>query len=103
MSFLYHAHNSAFVHQVACECEFQKFENKSDAINPSSGIDGRLATMIKKWWFGEKLLVGKLEHKYIIEKELVSLIPAFSSFACTKYNSHHPSSDVSSAEYCLPL
>ncbi|KAM3212108.1 hypothetical protein ACQJBY_065283 [Aegilops geniculata] len=62
--------NKTTVDLVACQCEFQKFENKSDAINPSSGIDGRLATMIKKWWFGEKLLVGKLEHKYIIEKEL---------------------------------
>ncbi|XP_062202889.1 uncharacterized protein LOC133905177 [Phragmites australis] len=30
--------------------------------------------MIKKWWFGEILVVGKLEHKLIIEKELVSNI-----------------------------
>ncbi|XBI39075.1 hypothetical protein VPH35_123937 [Triticum aestivum] len=62
--------NKTTVDMVVCECEFQKFVNKSDAINPSSGIDGHLASMIKKWWFGEKLLVGKLEHKYIIEKEL---------------------------------
>ncbi|CAL4910512.1 unnamed protein product [Urochloa decumbens] len=51
--------------------EFQKFENKSDAINPISGISRRLAKMIKKWWrFEQALVVGKPEHKYIIEEEL---------------------------------
>lgn len=32
--------------------------------------------MIKEWWFGETLLVGKNEHKEVIERELVSLTPS---------------------------
>ena len=38
---LYHAQSSAILCQVIFSLEFQKFE-KSDAINLSSGIDGRL-------------------------------------------------------------
>ncbi|KAL6608263.1 hypothetical protein ACP70R_041326 [Stipagrostis hirtigluma subsp. patula] len=50
--------------------DFQKFENTSDAINPVSGIDERLTKMIKKCWFGERLVVGKPMHKEVIEKKL---------------------------------
>ncbi|KAL6608262.1 hypothetical protein ACP70R_041325 [Stipagrostis hirtigluma subsp. patula] len=50
--------------------QFEKFDNKSDAIDHISGIDERLTKMIKKWRIEEALLVGKPEHKNIIEKEL---------------------------------
>lgn len=100
---LYHAHSSAFLCQVIFPLEFQKFENKWDVINLSSGIDGRLTRMIKKWWYGETLLVGKPEHKYIIEKELVSLSSLFPSPACVKYINDHSDFDVSFAEHNLPI
>ncbi|XP_066372505.1 probable nucleolar protein 5-1 [Miscanthus floridulus] len=50
--------------------EFEKFENKSDAIG-TSGIDDRITKMIKNWYCsGETILVGKSEHKLAIETEL---------------------------------
>jgi len=100
---LYHAHSSAFLYQVIFPLEFHKFENKSDAINLSSGFDGRLTRMIKKWWYGETLLGGKPEHIYIIEKELISLSSHFPSSACVKYMNDHSNFDVSFAEHNLPL
>jgi len=57
--------------------EFEKFENKSDAIG-TSGIDDRITKMIKNWYCsGETILVGKSEHKLAIETELVSLSTLF--------------------------
>ena len=99
---LYHAQSSAILCQVIFSLEFQKFE-KSDAINLSSGFDGRLTRMIKKWWYGETLLGGKPEHIYIIEKELISLSSHFPSSACVKYMNDHSNFDVSFAEHNLPL
>jgi len=59
--------------------EFEKFENKSDAIG-TSGIDDRITKMIKNWYCsGETILVGKSEHKLAIETDWSALAP-FSCF-----------------------
>ncbi|CAD6340060.1 unnamed protein product [Miscanthus lutarioriparius] len=49
--------------------EFEKFENKSDAIG-TSGIDDRITKMITNWYCsGETIPVGKSEHKLAIETD----------------------------------
>jgi hypothetical protein len=65
--------------------EFEKFENKSDAIG-TSGIDDPITRMIKDWYSsGETILVGKNEHKLAIETELVSLSTLFLASTCATY------------------
>jgi len=60
-SFPCYAHNSACLWQAIWPLEFEKFENKSDAIG-TSGIDDRITKMIKNWYCsGETILVGKSE------------------------------------------
>ena len=55
--------------------EFQTFEDKSSAINESTGVSKRLTEMIMNCRFPEqKIAVGKLEYKRIIEERLVSII-----------------------------
>nr|XP_034601790.1 uncharacterized protein LOC117862424 [Setaria viridis] len=58
-------HLSTASQQAIWLVEFQKVENKS-----TTGIDERVIQMIKRWYVGETLLVGKPEHKAAIEKEL---------------------------------
>lgn len=61
--------------------EFKKFEDKSSAIS-ESGISPQLATMIKKWVRdGQKLAVGKIEYKTIIENKLVSVLVCLSLYS----------------------
>ncbi|XP_039844597.1 uncharacterized protein LOC120704315 isoform X3 [Panicum virgatum] len=50
--------------------EFKTFKDKSNAFN-HTGMNSELAQMIKKWHLpGQKLAVGKQEHKSIIEQKL---------------------------------
>lgn len=50
--------------------QFLEFEDKSAAINRTTGIDKRLRDMLKIWCRpGETLVVGNLEHKEIIEAD----------------------------------
>uniref|UniRef100_A0A0E0MFD4 Nucleolar protein 58/56 N-terminal domain-containing protein n=1 Tax=Oryza punctata TaxID=4537 RepID=A0A0E0MFD4_ORYPU len=52
-------------------CEFQKFDDKSSAINVGTGVNEQLTEMIMKWRRpGQKLVVGKPEYKSIIETTL---------------------------------
>ncbi|KAM3335417.1 hypothetical protein ACQJBY_029712 [Aegilops geniculata] len=54
--------------------EFRTFKDKSKAINKSTGVSKRLTDMIMNCRFPEqKIAVGKLEYKRIIEERLVSL------------------------------
>lgn len=54
--------------------EFQTFEDKSSAINESTGVSKRLIKMIMNCRFpDQKMAVGKLEYKKIIEERLVSI------------------------------
>ncbi|KAL6846417.1 hypothetical protein ACP4OV_023865 [Aristida adscensionis] len=48
--------------------EFQKFENKCDAISLVSSIDEQLSKLIRKWHSWDTLLVGNPMHKEVIEK-----------------------------------
>ncbi|KAJ1267074.1 hypothetical protein BS78_07G028000 [Paspalum vaginatum] len=51
--------------------EFQTFEDKASAINPVTGVNEQLATMIRNHIVpDQKLAVGKLEYKHIIEDKL---------------------------------
>ncbi|TVU43887.1 hypothetical protein EJB05_03745 [Eragrostis curvula] len=51
--------------------EFQNFEDKANAIKHDTGVSDQLANMIRKHVHPEmKLVVGKLEHKEIIEASL---------------------------------
>lgn len=55
--------------------DFQTFENKNAAISLHNGVSNQLGRMIKKWLRpGQKLAVGKLEYKTVIEASLVSVI-----------------------------
>ena len=82
--------------------EFEKFENKSDAIG-TSGIDDRITKMIKNWYCsGETILVGKCEHKLAIETELVSLSTLF-LLLLVQHISMHSKSAVYLTENSLPL
>ncbi|XP_052165354.1 uncharacterized protein LOC127782266 isoform X2 [Oryza glaberrima] len=50
--------------------QFQKFEDKSAAINCTTGLGKELRDMLKIWCRrGEKLMVGSLEYKEIIEAD----------------------------------
>ncbi|XP_052165355.1 uncharacterized protein LOC127782267 [Oryza glaberrima] len=50
--------------------QFQKFEDKSAAINCTTGLGKELRGMLKIWCRrGEKLMVGSLEYKEIIEAD----------------------------------
>ncbi len=50
--------------------QFQKFEDKSAAINCTTGLGKELRNMLKIWCRrGEKLMVGSLEYKEIIEAD----------------------------------
>ncbi|XP_037410192.1 putative respiratory burst oxidase homolog protein J [Triticum dicoccoides] len=53
--------------------EFRTFKDKSKAINKSTGVSKRLTDMIMNCRFPEqKIAVGKLEYKRIIEERLVN-------------------------------
>uniref|UniRef100_A0A0E0MFD7 Nucleolar protein 58/56 N-terminal domain-containing protein n=1 Tax=Oryza punctata TaxID=4537 RepID=A0A0E0MFD7_ORYPU len=66
----------AYIHlpdaiQIIWLCEFQKFDDKSSAINVGTGVNEQLTEMIMKWRRpGQKLVVGKPEYKSIIETTL---------------------------------
>ncbi|KAL6658741.1 hypothetical protein ACP70R_002781 [Stipagrostis hirtigluma subsp. patula] len=50
--------------------QFQEFEDKSAAINHTTGLDNQLRDLLKKWTRPkEKLAVGSLEHKEIIDAD----------------------------------
>uniref|UniRef100_A0A0E0LXD7 Uncharacterized protein n=1 Tax=Oryza punctata TaxID=4537 RepID=A0A0E0LXD7_ORYPU len=50
--------------------QFQEFEDKSAAINRTTGLGKQLREMLKIWCRrGEKLMVGSLEYKEIIEAD----------------------------------
>lgn len=50
--------------------EFQEFEDKSAAINRTTGVGKQLRDMLKVWCHClNKLLVGSLEYKEIIEAD----------------------------------
>ena len=52
---------------------FKAFKDKASALNPDTGVDEDLAFMIKdRIKPDQKLAVGKLEYKTIIESCLVS-------------------------------
>jgi nucleolar protein 58 len=62
-----------FLYQVIWLKEFQKFDDKSSAINVDTGVNKQLTEMIMKWRRPrQKLVVGKPEYKSIIENTLVS-------------------------------
>uniref|UniRef100_A0A0D9XA83 Uncharacterized protein n=1 Tax=Leersia perrieri TaxID=77586 RepID=A0A0D9XA83_9ORYZ len=51
--------------------DFKEFKDKSVAINRTSGLDKQLRDMLKIWCRrGEKLMVGSLEYKEIIEADM---------------------------------
>ncbi|VAI30245.1 unnamed protein product [Triticum turgidum subsp. durum] len=51
--------------------DFQVFKDKSDAINHDSGLNNQLTNMLLKWYQpGQKLAVGKIEYKIVIEANL---------------------------------
>uniref|UniRef100_A0ACD6A1D8 Uncharacterized protein n=1 Tax=Avena sativa TaxID=4498 RepID=A0ACD6A1D8_AVESA len=57
--------------QVVWLNEFRTIEDKSSAINQDTGVNESLAEMIKKWHSpGQKIAVGKLEYKKILEERL---------------------------------
>ena len=65
-------------YQVICRKDFKVFKDKSDAINPYTDLNNRLTKMLLKWCQpGQKLAVGKLEYKTVIEARLVSVAPFF--------------------------
>ncbi|KAL6659592.1 hypothetical protein ACP70R_003632 [Stipagrostis hirtigluma subsp. patula] len=50
--------------------QYEEFEDKSAAINSTTGLDKRLRDMLKKWTRPrEKLAVGSLQHQEIIEAD----------------------------------
>ena len=58
-------------HDVIWLKEFQKFDDKSSAINVDTGVNKQLTEMIMKWRRPrQKLVVGKPEYKSIIENTL---------------------------------
>nr|ABA94202.1 hypothetical protein LOC_Os11g34220 [Oryza sativa Japonica Group] len=60
-----------FLHVIWLK-EFQKFDDKSSAINVDTGVNKQLTEMIMKWRRPrQKLVVGKPEYKSIIETTLV--------------------------------
>ncbi|KAL6659094.1 hypothetical protein ACP70R_003134 [Stipagrostis hirtigluma subsp. patula] len=51
--------------------EFQFFKDKYDAINVDTGLNDQLTKMLQKWQRpGQKLAVGKLQYKTVIEARL---------------------------------
>ena len=54
--------------------QFQTIEDSSSAINQSTGVNGVLTEMIMKYHCpGQKMAVGELGYKKIIEERLVSI------------------------------
>ena len=60
-------------YQIVWLVEFQTFEDKSSTINENTGVDERLVEMIMKLHCPrQKMAVGKLEYKKIIEDKKIN-------------------------------
>lgn len=72
-----------FFYQVVFLEEFQKFDDKSSAINVDTGVNSQLTEMIMKYYRrGHTLVVGNEEYKSIIESSLVSISSLLFSYIC---------------------
>jgi hypothetical protein len=81
-----HDYHCLFLYQVAVLRGFQTFDDKSSAFDPVTGVHEKLKNMILNCRRpGQKLAVGKLEYKAIIQVTLVSPTPRLYSWRSSPF------------------